>query len=101
LRADAAPQHIAFSESRAYVASGESGTLRVHRLDGSLVRLSSVPDGSYNVTYGGAELTLGRPAAVTPSLDLGTVCVLAPDGSVRTIRRIARSAHDACIVEAG
>jgi len=101
LAADLPPQHIAFSGSRAYVTSGDSGTLRVHRLDGSLVRTVPVPAGSYNVTYGAADLTLGRPAAVTPSLDLGTVCVLAPNGSVRTIRRIARSAHDACIVEAG
>ncbi len=101
LGADLPPQHIAFSGSRAYVASGDSGTVRVHRLDGALVKESSVPDGSYNVTYGAAELTFGRPVAVTPSLDLGTVCVLAPNGSVRRIRKIARSAHDACIVEAG
>ena len=101
LQADAPPQHVAFSHSRAYVASGDDGTVRVHRLDGSLVRATSIPVGSYNVTYGLFDVTFGQPLAVTPSLDLGTVCILSPAGAVRTIRKIARSAHDACVVEAG
>lgn len=102
LPAAAPPQHIAFSGSRAYVASGDDGTVRVHRLDGSVIHAASrVPRGSYNVTFGGPEVTFGRPVAVTPSLDLGTVCLLSPGGSVRIVKRVARSAHDACVVEAG
>ncbi len=102
LRAGAPPQHIAFSASRAYVASGEDGTVRVHRLDGSGVGPAArVPHGSYNVTFGGPDVTFGRPAAATPSLDLGTICLLSPGGTVRAVRNVARSAHDACIVEAG
>jgi len=102
LPAAAPPQHIAFSGSRAYVASGDDGTVRVHRLDGTLVHASSrVPRGSYNITFGGPEATFGRPVAVTPSLDLGTVCLLSPGGSVRIVKKVARSAHDACVVEAG
>jgi hypothetical protein len=99
--ADAPPQHVAFAQDRAYVASGDDGTVRIHRLDGALVRTTRVPAGSYNVTFGSRESTFGRPTAVTPSLDRGTVCLLNPSGSVRHVRRVARSAHDACIVEAG
>jgi DNA-binding beta-propeller fold protein YncE len=95
------PQHIAFSGSRAYVASGEDGTVRVHRLDGSVIRAASrVPLGSYNIVYGGLESPIG-PVAATPSLDLGTISLLSSRGSVRTVEKVARSAHDACIVEAG
>lgn len=101
LPADAPPQHVAFSGARAYVSSGDDGTVRIHRLDGSLIRTTSVPVGSYNMTYGSFDMTFGQPLAVTPSLDLGTVCILSPAGAVRTIRKIARSAHDACVVEAG
>lgn len=101
LSAAAAPQHIAFSGSRAYVASGEAGVVRVHRLDGAAVHVSSrVPDGSYNIVFGGATSPIG-PVAATPSLDLGTLSLLSPRGSVRTVKKVARSAHDACLVEAG
>ncbi len=89
--AGAPPQHIAFVGSLAFVASGDDGTVRVHRLDGSLVREAEVPIGSYNVAFGG-----GR--AVTPSLSRGTVALLDSYGRVRTVRKIARAAHDACIV---
>ncbi len=101
LSAAAPPQHIAFSGSRAYVASGEDGVVRVHRLDGRVVRVASrVPDGSYNIVFGGATSPIG-PVAATPSLDRGTLSLLAPRGSVRTVMKVARSAHDACLVEAG
>jgi hypothetical protein len=60
-----------------------------------------VPHGSYNVTYGSPGATFGRPAAATPSLDRGTLCVLSPAGGVRFVRQVARSAHDACITETG
>jgi DNA-binding beta-propeller fold protein YncE len=102
LHAGSAPQHVAFSGARAYVASGEDGSVRVHRLDGSVVRGNvTVPTGSYNISFGEPEATFGKPVGVTPSLDRGTVCVLAPGGTVRHIRHVARSAHDACVVEAG
>jgi hypothetical protein len=56
-----------------------------------------VPHGSYNVTPAG----LVRSTVVTPSLNEGTVAVLAPSGAVRFVRHVTRSAHDACVVEAG
>ncbi len=101
LSAAAPPQHIAFSGSRAYVASGDDGAVRVHRLDGSVVHaMSRVPRGSYNITFGGPAAPIG-PVTATPSLELGTICLLSPGGSVRTVKKVARSAHDACVVEAG
>jgi hypothetical protein len=93
IAAGAPPQHIAFVGSLAFVASGDDGTVRVHRLDGSLVREAEVPIGSYNVAFGG-----GR--AVTPSLSRGTVALLDERGRVHAIRKIARAAHDACVVPA-
>jgi hypothetical protein len=101
IAAGAPPQHVAFARQRAYVASGEDGTVRIHRLDGTLVRTTRVPAGSYNITFGSSEATFGQPTAVTPSLDRGSVCLLDPNGSVRAVKQVARSAHDACIVEAG
>jgi hypothetical protein len=89
--AGAAPQHIAFVAGLAFVASGDDGTVRVHRSNGDFVRQADVPVGSYNVTYGGG-------AAVTPSLERGTVTVLDSRGRVVTSRKIARAAHDACVV---
>jgi hypothetical protein len=102
LRAGAPPQHVAFSRSRAYIASGDDGTISVHRLDGGVAgpRLR-VPVGSYNVSLSDPDLTAGQRIGVTPSLDRGTVCLFAAGGVVRIVRRVARSAHDACIVEAG
>lgn len=91
LVADAPPQHVAWVGGRAFVASGEGGTVRVHRSDGALVDVVDVPLGSYNVTFGWQR-------AVTPSLDRGTVTLLDPAGRVRATRRVARSAHDACVV---
>lgn len=91
LEADRAPQHVAFVGGLAFVASGDDGTLRVHRQDGRLVRRVDVPVGSYNVSYG-----WGR--AITPSLSLGTVSFLDDRGRVRAVRDVARAAHDACIV---
>ena len=101
LPADAPPQHVCFADRRAYVASGASGLLRVRRHDGRDLRTTRIPLGSYNVTYGDPVVPGGRAATVTPSLDRGTLCVLTPAGGVRFVRPVARSAHDACIVEAG
>lgn len=91
LEAGAPPQHVAFVGGLAFVASGGDGTVRVHRSDGRLVHESRVPVGSYNVTYGSRR-------AVTPSLERGTVALLDERGRVRSVRKIARAAHDACIV---
>ncbi len=101
LATGAPPQHVAFSDSRAYVACGRDGTVQRRRLDGSPVRTARVPHGSYNVTFGSFLPTFGSPVVVTPSLNEGTVAVLSPEGDVRFVRRVTRSAHDACIAVAG
>ena len=85
------PQHIAWVGRLAFVASGDDGTVRVHRANGDFVREAQVPIGSYNVTYGGGT-------AVTPSLSRGTVAVLDERGRVQAVRKIARAAHDACLL---
>lgn len=91
LAAGAPPQHVTFAGGRAFVASGDDGTVRRHRLDGQLVRETRVPVGSYNVTFGSGRI-------VTPSLGQGTVSFLDRNGRVRAVRRIARAAHDACVL---
>lgn len=91
LGAGAPPQHVAFARSKAFVASGDDGTVSCHRLDGMLVRDARVPAGSYNVTFGWDRV-------VSPSLGAGTVSVLDRNGRVRATRTVARAAHDACIV---
>lgn len=91
LRADAPPQHVAFARGLAFVASGDDGTVRVHRPDGRVVREARVPVGSYNVTFGWRR-------AVTPSLAQGTVALLDDRGRVRATRSVARAAHDACVL---
>ena len=85
----------------AFVASGRDGTLQRRRLDGSVVRVTRVPPGSYNVTCANGEAPFARTAVVTPSLNEGTVAVLVPGGDVRFVRRVTRSAHDACVAIAG
>ena len=101
LAAGAPPQHVAFADARAFVASGRDGTLQTRRPDGSPVRTTRVPHGSYNVTFGSPSETFGHPAVVTPSLNEGTVAVLEPNGAVRFVRHVTRSAHDACVAQAG
>jgi len=93
LPADSPPQHVAFARSKAFVASGDDGTLRRHDLRGELVREAHVPLGSYNVT-----VAYGR--VVTPSLGQGTVSLLDRNGRVTAVRRVARAAHDVCILVA-
>ena len=76
----------------AYVASGDSGTVRVHALsDGHVRRRTRVPVGSYNV-----QRTGGR--VLTPSLGTGALTVLDLRGAVVARAHIASAAHDACIV---
>jgi hypothetical protein len=94
LSAGAPPQHIAFVGGLAFVANGDDGTVRAHRLDGTLMHEAEVPVGSYNVTFGARR-------AVTPSLARGTVALLDEGGRVRTVRRVARAAHDACVISEG
>jgi DNA-binding beta-propeller fold protein YncE len=91
IAADAPPQHVAFGRGEVFVASGDDGTVRRHGLDGKLLSQARVPLDSYNVTFGWGN-------AVTPSLGRGTVSVVDGNGRVRIVRRVARAAHDACLV---
>ena len=91
LPAGSSPQHVAFGHDKVFVASGDDGTVRRHRLDGDLLRESRVPVGSYNVSFQHGRL-------VTPSLGAGTIALLDGNGRVRAVRTVARAAHDACIV---
>ena len=85
------PQHISFAGRRAYVTSGWSGTLNIHRLSGAHVKRTVVPVGSYNV-----QCAAGR--VVTPGLGTGTLTVVADTGAVRATLRVARASHDACVL---
>jgi sugar lactone lactonase YvrE len=93
LHADEPPQHFTFRGGLVYVASGESGTLREHRVDGTRLRRTAIPADSYNVQQ-------AHGWVVTPGLGTGTVCVLDRDGRRRWTKTVARSSHDACIVVA-
>jgi DNA-binding beta-propeller fold protein YncE len=88
---DEPPQHVTFRGDRVYVASGESGTLRVHRVDGQELRMTAVPEDSYNVQQAAGWV-------VTPGLGSGTLCILDSRGRVLRRETVARSSHDACIV---
>jgi hypothetical protein len=92
LLADAPPQHVTFGQGVAYVASGDSGTLRVHALAGGRpLHTAAVPAGSYNVQSGSERV-------LTPSLERGTLTVLDGAGLVLAGRRVALAAHDACVI---
>jgi DNA-binding beta-propeller fold protein YncE len=92
LAADAAPQHLTFSPRRAYVASGDSGALRVHALtDGRPLRHTRIPIGSYNIQRTPAT------AILTPSLATGTLTLLAADGTTLASEPITTHAHDTCL----
>ena len=94
IAAAAAPQHVAFVAGRAFVASGDDGSVRVHDgASGRLQRTTGVPVGSYNVTTGG-----GRVA--TPSLERGTIAILDRAGRLQHERHVAASSHDACWINA-
>jgi sugar lactone lactonase YvrE len=91
LAADAPPQHVAFAAGLAFVASGDSASVRVHDVaSGRVVRTLAVPRGSFNVQHGAGRI-------LTPSLALGTLTVLDARGRPRARRRIARAAHDVCV----
>jgi DNA-binding beta-propeller fold protein YncE len=91
LAGDAPPQHVTFLGDRAFVTSGDDAVLRVHRLDGRLLRSAPVPAGSFNVQQGGNYV-------LTPSLSQGTLCVVTPRGVPVEELHLARSSHDACFV---
>ncbi|HKU59266.1 MAG TPA: hypothetical protein VJP39_06645 [Gaiellaceae bacterium] len=90
LAADLAPQHVTFGDGVAYVTSGDSGTLHVHRLsDGRVVRRTPIELGSYNVQFG-----FGR--VITASLLRGTLTVLDQHGALLAVVHVSESCHDAC-----
>jgi DNA-binding beta-propeller fold protein YncE len=92
LGADDAPQHVSLGHGVAYVTSGDGGSLRVHALaDGRVLGSARIPRGSYNVQWAGGRV-------LTPSLGAGTLTVLDAAGAVVVRRRVARAAHDACVV---
>lgn len=94
LAGDAAPQHITFGPTFAYVASGNGGVVRLYRLTGeSAHRSAGVPLGSYNVVRGGGRV-------LTPSLGAGTLTILDPHGHVVHEVRVASAAHDVCVIAA-
>jgi DNA-binding beta-propeller fold protein YncE len=94
LPGDAPPQHVSFRRGLAYVTSGDSGTLRVHRTTGPALAMTGVPQGSYNVSQGHGWI-------VTPGLGGGSLCILDAAGRLLRRRQVARSSHDACIVVTG
>jgi DNA-binding beta-propeller fold protein YncE len=90
LPGDAAPQHVTFLHGRAFVTSGDDGTLRVYdEPSARLLHTTRVPVASYNVQYAAGRV-------LTPSLARGTLCVLDDRGRVRSETRVASSSHDAC-----
>ena len=91
LAADAPPQHVTFMDDLAFVTSGDDAVLRVHALDGRLIRSQPVPAGSYNVQRGHRWI-------LTPSLSQGTLCSFSGRGAPLHESRIARSSHDACLI---
>jgi DNA-binding beta-propeller fold protein YncE len=91
LPGDAPPQHVTFMGDRAFVASGDDAVLRVHALDGRLLRSAPVPAGSYNVQHGWRWI-------LTPSLSRGTLSTFSPRGAPLHELRVALSSHDACFV---
>jgi DNA-binding beta-propeller fold protein YncE len=97
LNADAPPQHVTFLGGRAFVTSGADAILRVHALDGRLLRSAPVPPGSYNVQRSGGD-PRARQWILTPSLSEGTLSTFSPRGGKLDVLRIARSSHDACFI---
>lgn len=89
--ADLAPQHVTFGNGRAFVTSGDSGTLHVQAHDGRVLFRTKVPFGSYNVQFAAGRV-------ITPSLLHGTLAVLDALGRPLATLHIAGSCHDACVL---
>ena len=85
------PQHVTFSQTRAFVTSGWSGSLQVHALDGRELASVPVPVGSYNVQQADGIV-------VTPALGHGQLTTVTLAGHVVRSEQLARSSHDACIL---
>jgi hypothetical protein len=89
LTADGAPQHVTFLGRRAFVTSGNDGTLRVYdEASTRLLHTTAIPVGSYNVQFRDGRV-------LTASLNAGTLCVLDADGRIVRRTRVAASCHDA------
>jgi hypothetical protein len=82
LRGDAPPQHVTFLGGRAFVTSGDDAILRIHALDGRLLRSAPVPVGSYNVEEGSAWSSRRR----SPGGRFARSALVAPRSSRRTSR---------------
>jgi len=80
---------VTFLADRAFVTSGDSGTLRVYdEASARLLQTTPIPVGSYNVQFLGNRV-------LTPSLNEGTLCVLDAAGKLLRRTRVAPSCHDA------
>ena len=89
LAADAAPQHVTFLDGRAFVTSGDEGTLRIYdEATARLLHTTRIPVGSYNVQFLGNRV-------LTPSLNEGTLCAVGAGGRLLSRTRVAPSCHDA------
>lgn len=86
------PQHVTFSDDRAFVTSGWSGSLQVHTLGGRELASVPVPVGSYNVQQADGIV-------VTPALGHGYLTTVTLAGHVVRTEKLARSSHDACLLE--
>jgi hypothetical protein len=100
IRGDAPPQHVTFLGGVAFVTSGDDAVLRVHALDGRLLRSRPVPFGSYNVQASWDD-PRARRWILTPSLSAGTLAVFSPRGAAIDELRVARSSHDTCFLVGG
>ena len=89
--ADLAPQHVTFGNGRAFVTSGDSGTLRVQAPGGRVLSHVPIPTGSYNVQFAANRV-------ITPSLLHGTLAVLDAAGRPLATLQVAGSCHDACVL---
>jgi DNA-binding beta-propeller fold protein YncE len=89
--ADLAPQHVTFGNGRAFVTSGDSGTLHVQTHDGRILSRTTIPVGSYNVQFAHGRV-------VTPSLSRGTLTILDAVGRKLATVQVASSCHDACVL---
>ena len=89
LAADAAPQHVTFLDGRAFVTSGDAGTLRIYdEASARLLHTTRIPVGSYNVQFLANRV-------LTPSLNVGTLCAVGAGGRLLSRTRVAPSCHDA------
>lgn len=89
LAAGSAPQHVTFLGRRAFVTSGNDGTLQVYdEQTARLLATTRIPVGSYNVQFLGGRV-------LTASLNTGTLCAVDADGRLLSRTRVAPSCHDA------